>query len=276
MNILVSLDSNYVDQLCVMLKSLLISHPSERLDIYVAQTSLTEQDFTKMNQVVAGFDGEIHNIVIPEDMFSEAPITDRYPKEMYYRIFAANYLPKHLDKILYLDPDIVIINNLRELYELDMDNQYFAAASHVSEPLKKVNELRLNMPEDSTYINSGVLLMNLKLLRQEQDINEVYEYIKKNQLLLILPDQDVLNGIYAHKTIHIDPLKYNLSDRYLNIYNFSLKNIGDRKNLRWVTHNTSILHYCGRNKPWNTNYYGNLGTFYYYFENLVNKKINQA
>jgi lipopolysaccharide biosynthesis glycosyltransferase len=44
--------------------------------------------------------------------------------------------------------------------------------------------------------------------------------------------------------------------------------------MRWIAHNTSIIHYCGRNKPWKSNYRGDLGVFYYYYENLLKRNNN--
>lgn len=275
MNILVTIDSNYAEQLTVMLTSLITSNSNEKFDVYLAHSSLTENDFNFIKRSVDNDMCSITNVVIPDDMFEGAPVTDRYPKEMYYRIFAAKYLPQNMDKILYLDPDIVVINEISNLYSVDLRGNYFAAASHVNKNLKKINGIRLDMPEDSTYINSGVMLMNLKELRENQDVREVYDYIENKKLFLLLPDQDVLNGVYADKTMHLDALIYNLSDRYLNFYNANPKNIGNKKDMRWVAHNTSIIHYCGRNKPWKNNYRGDLGVFYYYYENILKRCKNK-
>jgi len=275
LNILVTLNSNYIKQLAVMLTSLTRSNPRVKFDVYIAHSSLSEEDFDLINRSIDCSMCNIIDIKVPESIFEGAPVTERYPKEMYYRIFAAQYLPEELDRILYLDPDIVVINSIEELYKLDMGSNFFAAASHVkNKRLKKINAIRLNMPVESTYINSGVLLINLKELRKNQSIEEVYEYINNKKLLLVLPDQDVLNGVYAHKTIPLDAMVYNLSDRYLALYNANPKNLANRKDMRWIAHNTSIIHYCGRNKPWKKSYRGVLGVFYYYFENLAKKQVH--
>ena len=274
MNILVTLDSNYIEQLAVMLTSLTKSNPAEKFDVYVAHSSMDEEDFNLINSSVDADVCNIINVKLPKDMFDDAPVTDRYPKEMYYRIFAAQFLPRNLDRILYLDPDLVIINSIGDMYRMDLGSNFFAAASHVDKSLKKINEIRLDMPEDSTYINSGVMLLNLPQLRNNQRIQEVYDYIEEKKLFFVLPDQDVLNGVYGHKTVHLDALIYNLSDRFLTLYNANPKNLGSRKDMRWIAHNTSIIHYCGRNKPWKSNYRGDLGVFYYYYENILNRNNN--
>ena len=118
------------------------------------------------------------------------------------------------------------------------------------------------MDKDSAYINSGVMLMNLALLRKEQDLNEVFNYIKRYKNRLLLPDQDVLSGLYGSKTKTVDSLVYNISDRYLALYNLDPENWRQKIDLNWVRENTVIIHYCGRNKPWKDNYLGILDVFY--------------
>ena len=69
---------------------------------------------------------------------------------------------------------------------MELGDHYFAAASHVKGLFQKVNELRLDMDGESPYINSGVLMMNLELLRREQREADVFAFIEshKNALLL--------------------------------------------------------------------------------------------
>ena len=262
MNILVTLNSNYIDQLIVMGYSILKSNKDENIDLYIAHKGLTEEDFHKIETYLDKERCKVISVKVSDEMLENAPITKRYPKEMYYRIFAAQFLPKTLDRILYLDPDLVIINSLQELYNMDFEGNYYIAASHVKKRMRKLNEVRLDMEKDAPYINSGVMLMNLKLLREEQNIKEVFEYIEKNKNVLLLPDQDVLSGLYGGKIKTVDSLIYNLSDRYLKLYNINPKNFDKRVNLNWVRENSVIIHYCGRNKPWKDNYIGELGILY--------------
>ena len=65
-----------------------------------------------------------------EQLFADAPTTKQYPREMYYRLLAGTVLPRQLNRILYLDPDILVINPLRPLWELDLGTHLFAAAAH--------------------------------------------------------------------------------------------------------------------------------------------------
>jgi len=262
MNILVTLDANYIPQLIIMMKSILKSNSNTNFNTYIVHKGLTDENFKQLNEGVNDSRCGFISIVIEDELLKDAPVTDRYPKEMYYRIFAAKYLPNTLDRILYLDPDIVVINSLEKLYSMNFEGNFFIAASHVNKPLQLINEYRLNMDKDSAYINSGVMLMNLELLRKYQDFQQVFDYIEKFKNRLLLPDQDVLSGLYGSKTKTVESIVYNLSDRYLARYNLDPENWRQKLDLNWVRKNTVIIHYCGRNKPWKNNYLGILDVFY--------------
>lgn len=269
MNILVTLNSNYIKQLIVMINSILKSNSNDNINLYIAHKELTKEDFSKIKAYVDKERCRVISVKVTDEMLKNAPVTKRYPREMYFRIFAAQFLPKSLDRILYLDPDLVVINSLDELYNMDFEGNYYIASSHVNKGMQKLNEFRLEMDKDSPYINSGVMLMNLTLLREDQNIECVFEYIEKNKNRLLLPDQDVLSGLYGGKTKTVNSLIYNLSDRYLKLHNMKPKNFNNRVDLEWVKENTVIIHYCGRNKPWKDNYIGELDIFYKEVEDEV-------
>jgi len=258
LNILVTLDKGYINPLCVMLSSLADSHPDTFFDIYVMNKSFKCADYEYIKHRLNSEKIRFHDIKVDDSMLAGAPVTDRYPHEMYYRIFAAKFLPVNIDKILYLDPDLVVIKNLDELYCLDLGDNYFAAASHVGKPLQKLNEIRLQMCPKGPYINSGVMLMNLDALRREQNYGVVFDYIEKNKNILFLPDQDIISAVYSDKIVTIDPYIYNMTERMLA----SHKSVKMDIDYQWVQKNSAIIHYCGRNKPWKENYMGTLDIFY--------------
>lgn len=260
MNILVTLNSNYLSILIVMLKSLAINNKYRKFDVYVMNNSLSDEDIYYLkNNTLKNIN--IIDLKISNDEFDDAPITKRYPKEMYYRILASYYLPKKVNKILYLDPDIVIINKIDKLYNMDLDNYYFAAASHVWGIVETFNRLRLKMNKDNIYVNSGVMLMNIRLLRKEQNKEDVYDFIRKNSKKLMLPDQDVISGLYANKILPLDPYVYNMTEKLLS-QSYFMPHINEE----WIKNNSVIIHYCGKNKPWKKKYRGLLNKFYNFYK----------
>lgn len=267
MNVLLTFNRGYLKQVTVMLKSLLHANPDDQFDVYVMNTGLTESDYSYIQQNIQHLNGErlqLIDVKVHVDALKDAPITKRYPKEMYFRIFAARFLPTHLERILYLDPDLVVINPLVGLYTTDFNGCFFVAASHVRRSLQKINEIRLRMEEPGPYINSGVMMINLDALRKEQRLEKVYQYINKHKNILILPDQDVISALYGRRIRLVDPFVYNMTERQL----FFHKPRYPWLSLSWVRKNSVIIHYCGRNKPWNEQYFGKLNTFYRHAERL--------
>ncbi|MGE4277776.1 MAG: glycosyltransferase family 8 protein [Lawsonibacter sp.] len=259
MDIFVTIDRNYLHPLAVMLKSLAVHHRHTTLRVFVLNRSLLPQDFEALNRAVAEPGLELVNLPAGDSLFAGAPTTDRYPLEMYDRIFAARYLPKSLDRVLYLDPDLVVLGQLDDLWELDLEENWFAAASHVAKGLEKLNAIRLGSEAPGPYINSGVLLMNLSLLSREQRIQPVLDYVKEHRHALLLPDQDVISALYGDKILRLNPFRYNMTERLLLTARLTALAELD---LDWVRENSRIIHYCGRKKPWKETYPGKLDCFY--------------
>ena len=155
---------------------------------------------------------------------------------------------------------MVVINSLRELYETEFGDNYYVGCTHTREFLTKLNQARLQSEKAVAYINTGVLLMNLNALRGSIRLEQISAYAREHEKALILPDQDILTALYGDRIALVDSLRWNLSDRVLAFYNGAHPK--GKRDVNWVRQNTSIVHYCGRNKPWNADYTGTLGVFY--------------
>ena len=89
----------------------------------------------------------------------------------------------------------------------------------------------------------------------------------------MLPDQDIIVSTYGDKIKLVDSLKYNLGERTLNTYN--MNHPQNPIGLKWICKNTVIIHYFGRNKPWNKQYRGRLNCFYHKIEKIVRKNAKE-
>lgn len=250
-NIVVTLNEAYLPHLRTMLASALYANPEAYLKVFLLHSSVREESVYEVRELL-GARGELFLINAGERELEGAPTTERFPVEMYYRIFAAKYLPDGVDRALYLDPDIIINGSLDELYGAPLENCYFAAASHVGKGLNAFNGVRLKS-KGTPYINSGVLLINVALLRREQSLDAVFDFIRKNKSRLWLPDQDVISALYGSRILLLDTYKYNLTEKIFKSAELELS---------WVRENCAVIHYCGKNKPWNEKYSGELDIFY--------------
>lgn len=265
-NLLVSLDENYLPQLRVMLASMFLNNPGVVFDVYLLHSGIAPQRLARVERDLAAKGHTFYPILVDSALFKDAPVIRYYSQEMYYRLMAAELLPKTIDRILYLDPDILILNSVVPLWQTDLEGKMFAAAAHSgkSELADGVNRLRLGT--EQRYFNSGVLLMDLARCREEIRPAEVFDFVENHLSGLFLPDQDVLNALYGHRIKPVDDFIWNYDAR--NYSEYLLRSCG-KANVPWVMSHTAVLHFCGRAKPWKPRYRHRFGVLYLHYCHLA-------
>lgn len=261
-DILYCINHSYTGLLMTNLYSLKRSSGLDRLDVHVIHRDLDETDMRRI-RALEDDSTSISFIRFDAGLLNGYPTTSRYPLEIYFRLFAPILLEKNIDRILYLDVDIICINSLVELYNTDIEDYYFAGCTHTKRMLTRINAIRLGMGSDSKacYINTGVMLMNISRLRSEWNPDRIFAFIRDRGQTFVLPDQDIIMALYGSRIRLLDTLRYNLSDRILRLNNISMDS--RRMSLDDVRRQTCLIHYCGRSKPWKEHYMGRLGVFYY-------------
>lgn len=259
MNLLVTLDSGYIYPLCCMLQSLVDSNPKESINLYVAHSSLTDEDFKKIRIALGSSDTEVYPIKVDDALFKNAPTKSRITKETYYRIFAPLYLPKSVEKILYIDPDTIILNSLHFFYSADFGNNLIIAAKHFDGAVNMWNKFRLTMTKSDHYINAGIMLMNIEKMREYITAEKIFKCVNRNYMRLFLADQDVINILFDGRISTYSEYLINLDER---CFKRLLKQHTIENALSMVEKSTIIVHYNGREKPWKSEYNGNLKCFF--------------
>lgn len=246
MNLLFSIDDRFYRQLLTTLLSIRLNNDPQEIHVYVIYNG----HFHHERELASGIDRLgmfFHPVQIPQDDFKDAPVSDRYPATIYYRLLAHEYLPHDLDRILYLDADILCVNNLKKLYDLDLTNYMYASAIHtnLTNVTDTINKIRLQNFDAAGYYNSGVLLMNLPKIRERVHPEDIFDYLRTH--LVLLPDQDVLNALYGDQILSVPDQLYNFDCRNSTIY--QTISLGEWT-MDWVMKHTVLLHFCGREKPW--------------------------
>lgn len=266
--LLVTLDQNYFPQLQVLLTSVCLNNPGELFSLYLIHRVMPERLLEQLSRWCDCHNVQFYPLQASDQLFKHAPVSKQYPREMYYRLLAGQILPPELSRVLYLDPDILVINPLRPLWDLKLDTMLFAAAAHTGKTdlAHDVNRLRLGI--DHNYYNSGVLLMNLEQCRRNIQPEELFCYVQKHGAELFLPDQDLLNLLYGDRVYSISDVLWNYDAR--NYSNYLLRSAGEQK-VPWVMAHTSILHFCGKAKPWKAGYLYRFGMLYHHYEQLAQR-----
>lgn len=263
MNLLFAVNDGFVDQMLTVVYSILQNSRVSHIKMFVIQEKELEKTF-EINQFCQENQVEYCPIIVDGNEFANARITDRYPHTIYYRLLAHKYLPADIDKILYLDADLLCINDITPLYNMDISEYLYGACSHsrLTNVTEVVNRVRLKNEDADAYYNSGVLLMNLRKIRRVVDPGDVFEFIEKNKFNLLLPDQDILNGLYGHQIKQLPDEIWNFDARKNRTY--EMLSMGEW-DLNWVMEHTAILHFCGREKPWKAGYFGRYSALYKHY-----------
>lgn len=271
-NVLFTLDENYLPQLHVVMTSLHINNPQETFRLFLLHRDLSQPELLEVARHADVYGWCLTAVAVDEHLFANAPVTKQYPQEMYYRLLAAQLLPPEFERMIYLDPDILVINPLRPLWETKLDKHLFAAAAHTgkTELVNSVNRVRLNVAHD--YYNSGVLLMNLQRARNEIKPQTLFDYAAAHPNSLLLPDQDMLNSLFGTQILPLKDVIWNYDARDYHGYYLTS---GGRADIDWVMSHTAILHFCGKSKPWKADYRYRFGVLYKHYAQLTRREMDR-
>ncbi len=190
-------------------------------------------------------------------------VTDTFPVTVYFRLWAPSIF-RNYDKILYLDSDLVALADVAELYNEELGDDLVAAAhdfkfehelrnpdSSAGERfLANASRCRISFTAADPYFNSGIMVMNLRAMREE---GTQQGFIGTTRLVVkpLLPDQDVLNLVCRRRVKYIDPA-----------WNF----------VEWMDEvkrpGAKILHFAEK-KPWHFRYAGGNGGSYWLYSRML-------
>ncbi len=166
----------------------------------------------------------------------------------YYRLLIPDLLLNE-DKCLYLDSDVVVSEDLSSLYNTDICNYLLAGVYALAYHLKESNDTyckKVGLPDTSNYVNAGVLLMNLKKMREQNCTKKMMGLVSAN---LPSQDQDIINRI-CYGQIKKLPFRYNVQTKYykdeLSIYSMCY----EKEEIEESWRNPAIIHYADWKKPW--------------------------
>lgn len=147
----------------------------------------------------------------------------KYSQMSYIRCYFSKILKEK--KVLYIDADAIVVDNIEELWDLDLKDKALAGVKESGEWSKHLGIRGM----DDKYINSGVLLMNLDYIRKENKDDEMIALL--NNQYFAFPDQDVINIVCKDKIEYLS-----------NIYNSAVTT--------GVVDNAKIIHYIRQHKGW--------------------------
>jgi len=217
-NIVFTIDNHYLKFFTVAATSL-VEHNSKIIDkIYVIYTNI---QIKKLTKVVTYFDKKYQIKIIPilieMNHFENLNVHENYSLAVYYRLLLPDLLPKTIDKILFLDSDIIVTSPLNNIVSysfegIDKEKLYVYAVDH-SFTNEEINDIRRIGLKSNIYYNAGVLWINLKYWRSTNFSTKAMTFALENKFKLKWNDQDVLNILTDGQFGLLDK-RFNVIDRY--------------------------------------------------------------
>lgn len=221
MNFILSSDNNYAQHLGVALYSILDhNRDEEEVNIFVVDNDIKDENRQKLLQLEQQFhNAHLHFIAFGKWRDSlQLNMAWNISISSYARLFVASMLPESVERVIYMDCDMVVTSSLRELWHTDMQGLVIAAVQD-DMPTRYKSAVGLNPTEP--YFNAGLLLIDLKKWREQNCERTCLDFIKEHEGRVIHHDQGVLNGVFRGKW-HRLPLQANIMTIH---YIFTLRQI---------------------------------------------------
>jgi lipopolysaccharide biosynthesis glycosyltransferase len=233
-----------------MLHSVLRHRGTRQIHVhYLHGPDFTAESATAVGRMVNGAGGEISFVRVPDEMCADLPIEGFTRKATWYRIFAPELL-RELDRVLFLDADLLALHSLDPLWETDLTDHYLAAVTNVlqADHLFRPAELGIDPPQ--SYFNAGVMLMNLDSMRRDGCAAAMREFAVENRGPdLMFRDQDALNVVLGPRRLALHP-RWNCMNSF-EVFPWSAYVFGARV-VQEARGDPAIRHFegPGPNKPW--------------------------
>lgn len=242
-----STDDNYVQHCMAMLCSLFENNAGYIFHVHLLHHALSKHGQQLITALCQRYSCAISFYDIDEQYTSEFKISASHPNlsvATYYRIFLPSLLTADIERILYLDCDIIVLGKVIDLYELELDN-YGVAATCDGTPLNDQHRQILSIGLGDKGFCAGVLMINLAYWREHDSSNHMLEYINRMGDNLMMEDQDVLNHEFRHHWLQL-PYKYGKYPMTLGLLDSRQKAFDFYEYAMMPC----ILHYASSFKPW--------------------------
>lgn len=222
MNIVYASDNNFAEMLGISMISLFESNRDcKEITVFILDDGIKNDSKEKLNLVVEKYARKIHFCPIPnlnELAGVEIKTSKRWSLSTFSRLFLEKILPDEIDKVIYLDCDILVNNSLEELYNTNLGGYYCGG---VSDCVSKQHKIIIGINPQDIYINAGVMLISLKKWRDNNACDKFISFINRYDGDTPYVDQGIINGTLSEKIMRLD-LKYNA---YTALFDFTYRDL---------------------------------------------------
>lgn len=243
-----NVDRRYVRHCAVTMASVLESNRSDGVTFHILARGLEPGD-TGLLTRLCDERGAVCRFYTPDEKMLEGYRITKFRKRIsiatYFRCLLSDLLPHDVDRVIYLDCDIVVLHDLTELWTTDLTGVGAAAVEDIGCHEAQRYEI-LCYPAAKSYFNAGVMVVNLDHWRAHNVPKLCMDYYRRFPERILYNDQDLLNSVLQDSKRMVD-LRWNVQDGFYR-YRRNLSAEWRGKFAEALRH-PYILHYTNR-KPW--------------------------
>lgn len=230
-----------------------LKNSKEDWNINIIYENLSSETKSKLNEMIGSYKSKINYIEMDKEILKKFKVgTGTHLSSIVFaRLFIPEFLKKE-DRAIYLDCDIVVLKPLEKLYKIDLNGKSIGVVLDGKKDQKSSLQ-RLNLSLNRTYFNAGVMVMDLKKLRENDKFLKTIEYCLKPDRELQLNEQDALNIMFEND--------YMINDL---IWNYTH---GNSEENNCLESEIGIVHFTGDIKPWDCRSYSPYKHLYWRYLN---------
>lgn len=248
LNIAFGTDKNFLFGCAIAITSILAKNTDQTLAFHVFTDTLDKDNLDRFQTLAEQYRTSITLYNVNCEWLKQLPSTKSWSYAIYFRFLVVDYFYQQLDKIIYLDSDIVCNGSLQELNTLDLKENIVAAVAEGEYPWWEKCAQRLNKQEiKDGYFNSGFLLIDLANWHKHNITERTMAMLSNREVTsrISYPDQDILNILLPGYILFLDK-KYNTQFSI----NYELKCKSGKNYSHPINDSTVFIHYIGPTKPW--------------------------
>ncbi len=255
MNILYCLNDGFVPQVGAAIASVCENNKkAKKIHFYLLSYGISLKNKKKLRALSSRYkrDIDIYEVDDLSEYFTFDFDTHGWNKVILVRLLMGEILPKHMERVIYLDGDTIVRGDLTSLWNFDLNGKTLGMSAEPT--IDKTRIVSLDI-DGYPYYNSGVLLVDLKRWREIKASRKIFDYYKAHDGNLFAADQDAINGAMKGEIVTISP-KYNFYNIYYQYpYKFLKKQMEpldyiSKEVFDDAVKNPVVIHYLGEERPW--------------------------
>lgn len=178
---------------------------ADTICLYILDTNISGENKSRIEQICKNYKRPLP-IWIPainiEKKLQMQILIDRGSLSQYARLFLSSLLPDGIDRVLYLDCDIIIHQSINELWNLNLNGNTIGA---LKDAFSRYYRANVDLQPKDIMFNSGVMLVDLTLWKMRDTENRLMQFIYAHKGKIQQGDQGALNAVLSHEVFCFEP-----------------------------------------------------------------------